>query len=64
MPYGMEEQMNELIRLESEYLRRASNLKQNAWGTKREAILSTAKFYEDAAEAINRLIVIGNCRTI
>lgn len=55
--------MKELLRVRDRYQKKAEKLSRIG-GDYRAEILETAAFYLKSAEAVDRLIVLGNCRTI
>lgn len=53
-----------LMRLRDKYEARSEKLARSAHGEGAEGKLETSKAYIEAAASIDRLITLGNCRTI
>jgi hypothetical protein len=56
--------MNELTKVRDRYLDRAAELESKAHGENADQILESAKYYHESAQAVDRLIVLGNCQTV
>ena len=52
-----------LARVRDQYLRRAARTQERAYGDKKDVLTEVAAGYRQSAEAVDRLITLGNCQT-
>jgi hypothetical protein len=45
------------------YLKRAERTQERAYGDKKDVLTEVAAGYRQSAEAVDRLITLGNCQT-
>ena len=53
-----------LKRVRDQYLKRAERTQERAYGDKKAVLTEVAAGYRQSAEAVDRLIVLGNSRTL